>query len=191
MAQFEQGDALKAEAIVETLPLPAIILSDSFHVIYSNNLAKTFLAEQSDLLIDNNSLVLHSSEDIVSLEATIALKQSKEILIKRKDGGPAWVCHVSPLSQSHEDGELSLLEVLNYVQNKIPSEKMIMEFYNISSAEAKLCVHLLEGLSLKCIANKTNKSELTLRTYLKQIYQKTGFKRQGELISNILITFLR
>jgi DNA-binding CsgD family transcriptional regulator len=44
----------------------------------------------------------------------------------------------------------------------------------------------VKGLSLKEIALARHKSEATLRSTLKTIYEKTGLNRQGLLISGIL-----
>jgi len=46
------------------------------------------------------------------------------------------------------------------------------------------------GYSLEEVAEKQAKSKETVRSYLKQVFQKTGYKRQGELISAMLTTLM-
>lgn len=73
---------------------------------------------------------------------------------------------------------------------KLPTAKRISEYFALTHAEAWLCESLVAGLTLKETAQHQNKSEATLRTYLKQVYQKTGFNRQGQLVSGILLALI-
>lgn len=57
---------------------------------------------------------------------------------------------------------------------------------SLTTAQATLCADLISGLSLKDIAAVKHKSEETLRSHLRSVFQKTGFNRQGQLMSSIL-----
>jgi DNA-binding NarL/FixJ family response regulator len=73
---------------------------------------------------------------------------------------------------------------------KLPTAARIADYFSLTHAEAWLCESLVAGLTLKETAEHQNKSEATLRTYLKQVYQKTGFNRQGQLVSGILLALI-
>jgi DNA-binding NarL/FixJ family response regulator len=73
---------------------------------------------------------------------------------------------------------------------KIPTAERIAEYFTLTRAEASLCEGLVSGLSLKETAKHQHKSEATVRTYLKQVYQKTGFNGQGQLVSGILLALI-
>lgn len=73
---------------------------------------------------------------------------------------------------------------------KLPTARQIAEYFSLTPAEASLCECLVSGLSLSETAEQQKKSEATVRTYLKQVYQKTGFNRQGQLVSGILLALI-
>ncbi len=86
-----------------------------------------------------------------------------------------------------EDGWLMAL-----VDNKqrLPSAACIAARFELTPAEGRLCRMLVEGKSLAEVADLTSKSEATVRYQLKQVFRKTGWKRQGQLISTILLALL-
>ncbi len=71
-----------------------------------------------------------------------------------------------------------------------PDAGTIARYFRLSPAEAQLCEDLVTGMCLREIAQKRHKSEATMRSYLKQVFQKTGYSRQGQLISGILSSLL-
>ena len=66
-------------------------------------------------------------------------------------------------------------------KSALPAEVLAL-LYGLTPAEARLAVALLDGSSLAEIAEMHGIRELTARTQLKQVFQKTGTSRQGELV---------
>jgi DNA-binding CsgD family transcriptional regulator len=62
----------------------------------------------------------------------------------------------------------------------------IKSYLKLTQTEAIICRLLVDGLCLKDIARKRNVSVHTVREQVRQIYQKTGFKRQSEVVAAIL-----
>jgi DNA-binding CsgD family transcriptional regulator len=62
----------------------------------------------------------------------------------------------------------------------------VTRMYGLTRGEAKLTLALLNGNSLKQIADCLGISYETTRTHLKRILSKTGTRRQGELVRLLL-----
>jgi DNA-binding CsgD family transcriptional regulator len=58
--------------------------------------------------------------------------------------------------------------------------------YGLTHAEGQLATLLLQGLSVKDAAVHLHRNLHTTRTQLKQIFQKTGTRRQAEFIKLLL-----
>src|SRR5262245_56739857 len=58
--------------------------------------------------------------------------------------------------------------------------------FGLTSAEARLALHLVAGETLRSAAAKLNVTYETVRTSLKNIFKKTGSCRQAELVVVIL-----
>ena len=61
-----------------------------------------------------------------------------------------------------------------------------MRLYNLTPAEARLTLALLEGKGLEWAAEQISLSVNTARTHLKRIFEKTRTHRQAELVRLIL-----
>jgi len=83
-----------------------------------------------------------------------------------------------------------VVTVYNPQERALPKANVIAQCFSLTKAEALLCEDLLMGYSLEEVAEKQAKSKETVRSYLKQVFQKTGYKRQGELISAMLTTLM-
>jgi DNA-binding CsgD family transcriptional regulator len=84
-----------------------------------------------------------------------------------------------------------LVTITDAGARQFPDAEMIAEYFSLTRAEASVCEYLIKGLSLKEIAAQKHKSEATVRSYLKQVFIKTGQSRQGQLVSTILSSLLR
>ena len=63
-----------------------------------------------------------------------------------------------------------------------PASCVFARRYQLTAAQAKVCALVYGGRSLATIADTLNVSENTVRSHLKQIFQKTGTHGQMELV---------
>jgi DNA-binding CsgD family transcriptional regulator len=64
-------------------------------------------------------------------------------------------------------------------------EDSLKERFDLTRAEARLVVHLVQGSSLRSSAHALGVQYETARTYLKSIFQKTGTHRQPQLVLTV------
>jgi DNA-binding CsgD family transcriptional regulator/PAS domain-containing protein len=66
------------------------------------------------------------------------------------------------------------------------NEDLLSLFYELSHAEARVAALLVQGKSVKEVSESLQVSLNTARTHLKRIFEKTGTRRQAELMQLIL-----
>lgn len=64
--------------------------------------------------------------------------------------------------------------------------ELVSRLYRLTPAEAQLAVALTEGCSLQQFARQRGRSEHTVRTQLKALFEKTETRRQAELVRLLL-----
>ena len=79
-----------------------------------------------------------------------------------------------------------MLQIVDPEQQRLPSAERIRHLFGLSPAEATLCEYLLNGYTLKEVAIERNVSVNTVREQMRNVFIKTGYKRQAELIAAIL-----
>jgi DNA-binding CsgD family transcriptional regulator len=114
------------------------------------------------------------------------LEEGDTMLASRPSGLRPYVVLVSPIRAGRrrldERRPAALVFVADPEQKpELPVDRLI-RLYGLTPAEAQLAQHLAGGLDLKAIAPTIGKTLHTLRSQLKQVFQKTGTKRQAELM---------
>jgi DNA-binding CsgD family transcriptional regulator len=66
------------------------------------------------------------------------------------------------------------------------AETELRQLYGFTATEARLANHLMEGLSLEECCAAMGIRRTTARMHLRNIFAKTGVRRQGELVSLLL-----
>jgi DNA-binding CsgD family transcriptional regulator len=73
--------------------------------------------------------------------------------------------------------------ILHHAFPLAPEPQTLIGLFDLSKAEARLCVSLAQGKSLDECAREGNVSVVTVRSQLHQVFGKTGARRQGELVA--------
>jgi DNA-binding CsgD family transcriptional regulator len=65
-------------------------------------------------------------------------------------------------------------------------EQLLQGLYGLTPAESHIAALLVQGMDVGTISEKTNVTLNTTRTHVKRVLQKTGAKRQAELVTLVL-----
>jgi DNA-binding CsgD family transcriptional regulator len=76
--------------------------------------------------------------------------------------------------------------ILDSAQPVETAETELKQLYGFTATEARLANHLMEGLSLEDCCAAMGIRRTTARMHLRNIFAKTGVRRQGELVSLLL-----
>lgn len=95
-------------------------------------------------------------------------------------------------SYSLQAGDAALAIHISDSQMVSPTpESQVMALYGLTYTEAALAIHLAQGHTLVEAAKLLGLSEQTTRTYSKQIFAKTGTRRQASLVRLLLTSIVR
>ncbi|MDO6822586.1 helix-turn-helix transcriptional regulator [Marinobacter sp. 1_MG-2023] len=187
-------------AIVELIPEAAFVLNNRGMVVLANQRGDQLLESERCLAIRSQRFCFQSDVTQKMFFRTITRASDAaigggvarpETLVINRDSGSPLVMSIRPLEYNELLTAGVLITVIGSDARVFPDAGAIAEFFALSPVEAEVCEDLVTGLSLKDIAEKRCKSESTIRSYLKQIFHKTGQTRQGQLISTILSALLR
>ncbi len=186
---------------LDKLPQGALVINEIGYPIFMNESAKQMLARQDGLSLDRQGkLQVSQRPAAVALQQMIhsasqpydALKQDcgGALQIERPSGLRAYALMIAPLnlelSQLNYQQAAAMIFITDpEMQAEVPTD-MLQRLYGLTPAEAKLAALLAHGKSVTEAAEELHVTQNTARTHLKHIFQKTGVKRQSELVKLIL-----
>ena len=183
----------RARTMVATLAaigLPAAVLSVSGRVVAVNhlleNMASLFKAAA------HGKLAIAEAAANKLLQQAIAdhdRRQSSVCSIPvpaNDDRGPI-VIHLLPVKGAAQDvfseGEILIAATAVSLNTEMPSLSLLHGLFDLSPAEARLAATLAAGHPLKTAAAHQNIQFSTARSYLDNIFRKTGTRQQSQLVA--------
>jgi DNA-binding CsgD family transcriptional regulator len=114
------------------------------------------------------------------------------MLISRPSGRRPFIVLVSPLRAGHswlDDRQPTAVVFVSDLERtpELPADRLA-RLYGLTPAEAQLAQHVASGKDLQEIAATSRRTMNTVRTQLKQVFHKTGTRRQAQLVRLVLQT---
>ncbi len=192
----QQDDNSSLQAAINTLSQPTIVINELMQVRHINTAAEVLIASCDSFIIDDDKFLINNEKshhqfmyqawDIAKSAEDLSSETTSTIII-RTENTPITIT-LSPMysSDSGKHSKGVLLQIFDPNTQTLPKAESIKPIFQLSKTEALLCELLVEGLSLKEIAEKRSVSINTVREQMRRIFTKTGYKRQSELIAAIL-----
>lgn len=186
-AQLQRDGGLRA---LDALEIGILLADRRGRVIFANGAAETILRRSDGLMLVRDQLRTARTDDTERLAYLIrgAARTAQGVgdhpggilLLATSTGAPVSVL-VSPCPR------IGLLEPAALVfiagRSGAPAEtRHLARFYGLTPAEARLLKAMIDGERLADYAERACITLNTAKTHLKQIFAKTGIKRQAELI---------
>jgi DNA-binding CsgD family transcriptional regulator len=107
-------------------------------------------------------------------------------------GTPPLFLQLAALDDAAGAGQsgLVLVAIVDPGKISLPTPQRLRRQFDLTAAEAMLAVEIVKGQGLKACARQRGISETTARTHLHRIFDKTGTRRQAELVHMILTSRL-
>ena len=184
-------------AVLDLVPFGVILLNESKHLIQVNQLAGLVTAEADGLRIIQNTLCATNPNSRQRLRRAIekagtthdhrADNGAEIITIFRSSGREPLEILVTPLHRKRHTAftqDAPALAVLIWDPQKTPPLRRdrIRHMYRLTAAEARVTEGLVRGMAVVELAQEMRVQANTIRTHLKRIYNKTGARRQSELV---------
>jgi DNA-binding CsgD family transcriptional regulator len=118
--------------------------------------------------------------------------------IGQVDGDEAATCRVGelllqlaplaarPPDSARTEGALVAVFVIDPARAVDPSAEQLRQQFGLTPAEAGITCEVVKGNGLMECAGKIGISQATARTHLHRVFEKTGTKRQAELVRKVL-----
>jgi DNA-binding CsgD family transcriptional regulator len=181
--------------VLNDLTLPIFVIDAELSVLNMNDAARELAdARRGIWLLDNHLRVLKGEEQdgLVRIIGRVAGNASLShcgygLEVTADDDGPPLHLCVRPLAGGAGVARASRMAVYVIDPRHQPdiNGELLRRVYGLSPAEIRVVRELMQGHSAETIAEMLSISVYTVRTHLKNLFAKTGTKRQGELIARI------
>lgn len=192
LAGFEALDLLK---------IGLIVCGGDGEVLAANDTAEHLLRSRDGLERDAEGILLATQGDPVSIREVVrdvaSASQNPELgsrdrafSVPRSSSKRALTLFVraaTSASKGIDPAEASILVMI--LDSSLPvqtAEADLRQLFGLTSTEAQLSNLLMEGLSLEECCEELGIRRTTARMHLRNIFAKTGVRRQGELVSLLL-----
>ena len=185
-----------AEGLLETtlqvLSIEFLVVTAQCMIRFDGRMGKFNAPTASEWTVCNGRLFLRDSQNRPVLEeavrvATGATKRTSIIPILA-DTGIAKLVVVTPIAGSEPPLVLILCEGRQVDHFNL--REQFFSAYRLTRSERLTAHEILSGKSVSETAEAMNLSLATVRSYMKQVFSKTGVHRQGELISLYFMSIL-
>lgn len=191
---------VEREALVETtdqLPRGLITFDRQGRLLWMNRAAEAICNQGDGLTIQRGHVtaavaaeterlhrLIHQANELAGRATVVRIDDA--MLISRPSGRRSYVVLVTPLQAGRRlvDDRHPAMALFVSDPERMPElpAARLMRLYGLTPAEAQLALQLAGGFDLKMIAAAMGKTLNTVRTQLKQVFQKTRTKRQAELM---------
>jgi len=188
-----QAKAHMGLQVIDALSMPLFIVDSQARLVYLNGGAERLLASKAcGLTVKDGRLQALGNSDKEKLArllvtATDRPAVSGGIMLTPVGGTARWHAFVAPLPAASPlvgDRQLPLALIMLTEKDQPTLPLRVMgEIYKLSPAELRLGAALLAGKTIEEHADTARISINTARTQLRSLFNKTGTKRQGELIA--------
>src|SRR5690606_26358134 len=183
--------------ILDSLKIGIVLLDQKLCVCYSNLVAQQMMGAQRCLELDLHNRLKTSPSDQQALEQLLASALLQDVALHTEIGGALALKgpdgqqlmltavpfkHFSPTPQLDEARHRIALLITDKNQHYSLSKAYLQQCYRLSNREFELCELLLNAYKLEEIAEHCGITLSSVRTYFKNIYEKTGCNSQIELM---------
>jgi DNA-binding CsgD family transcriptional regulator/PAS domain-containing protein len=197
VAMSAEASASRLQDVANLSAIGIIIVDGDASVLFANDAAERICGESKALRLSGNTVratTLHDSLRLQTAIEHVVNEGAREgarvpVLALHQTRGRPIMITVNPVQQSTSaDKPTAILCIFDSESDVSASVRPACDFYRLSAMESKLAQTMVQGLSITEAANKLGLKEHTARSYLKQVFQKTGTNRQGELVALFLRT---
>lgn len=199
LALRDVTERTRAQATLNLLATPMMVLGGDLRPVLANASAQQLLDGGDGLALSDGALELWQGGEMVQfrrlVDGAMGLVEQRNndtgiMTVSRPSGRQAYALLVTAMRAGGDSDETPLAAV--FVRDpehrwEVPA-KVLQELYDLTPAESRVAIELVNGASPKEVARTFNVSVNTVRNQIKQTYRKTGTSRQSQLVALMLTT---
>ncbi|MBZ9996465.1 helix-turn-helix transcriptional regulator [Mesorhizobium sp. BH1-1-4] len=181
------------EAVLDTLTAPIFLTSADLHVVHANPAALELVATGGLLSVRNGVLVANVSAVSSALAVAVAQAARDEGALARKGLGvpvrwqddSAGALHVLPLRPGRGSFDASVVAAVFVARADTPfvaPTALVAALFGLTPAEARVFEQIAVGRTVEETSEVLSIGRSTVRTHLLRLFEKTGARRQAELV---------
>jgi DNA-binding CsgD family transcriptional regulator/PAS domain-containing protein len=192
------GPPTSSAEMLNRLPHAVLLVDAGARVIFANQAAARMLGADNGLFLDPDGLRAETTDDTRRLRRTIADCAGPacelggaggRLRLFRRDRGPLTMLVIPHRTQVTWIDILrptAILFITEAEQAAVPRSKRFSQDFGLTRAEAVFAVEISKGDGLQATASRLGVSLTTVRTHLAHVFDKTGMRRQAELVRLML-----
>lgn len=184
-------DDIGASAL-DNLPFAVLVTSADGRLLFTNQTGGELIAHHAGLTVDAGGILRAMRlEDTERLHAAMRAARDSGATAGLKledDEGDAIRATILANGSRSTDGVRVYLYVSRDGTAPNPKPELIASLFGLTVSESRLVAAMVQGLNLDEAAAECGITKSTARTYLKNIFSKTGAARQAELIRMVLLS---
>jgi DNA-binding CsgD family transcriptional regulator/PAS domain-containing protein len=193
-AQSHLNHAASKEAL-DLLNEGVLFVDANGSVMLANRRAESLFVADGGLRQRDGILRGNVHSETLALHALIAkcgqggmiLSSVGNLSLSRGAGRPPLSLMVAPVSHRPPDWltgkrPVAIIFVNDPERTPKPASQQLTEQYGFTRAEAALAIEILDGDGIQAAADRLSISRATARTHLARVFDKTGVRRQSELV---------
>jgi DNA-binding CsgD family transcriptional regulator len=177
----DNGDG-GVEDLLDWLDLGVIIADSAARPVRLNRRAEAIVARRDGLFATSFGIIAAHPEETARLRQAIVTAASggARLRLSRPSGSPPLLVTVIPVRGGA--APLVALFVMDPGTAATPSPALLQELFGLTAAEAVFAAEISRGEGLQAVADRLAIAPTTARTHLTRIFEKTGTRRQAELV---------
>lgn len=193
------GSTISADAglllvdAIETIEFGIMLVAEDGFVTFANVTARELMRRGEGLRANGGWITTTSAEVTSRLRSLIRqtaadasgkARSGATVILDRGAERSSLFLHVMPIQQRQAAVRLAaaLLFIIDPDIYALPSFNAFTGLYELTRSEARVLREIIAGQGLVAASAKLRISEATARTHLRHIFDKTGTKRQTELL---------
>jgi DNA-binding CsgD family transcriptional regulator len=173
------------EDLLDWLDLGVIIADATARPVRLNRRAEAIVGRKDGLFATPFGITAASPEDSSRLRQAIAAAAAggTRLRLSRPSGAPPLLVTVIPVRGGGDaDRSWVALFVMDPGMAGTPSPSLLQELFGLTAAEAVFAAEISRGDGLQAVADRLAIAPSTARSHLTRIFEKTGTRRQAELV---------
>jgi len=195
LEQSEHGDGIAGDlgaSALNNLPFAVLVTDSDGKLLFTNQSGGELIAQHAGLRVDTAGILRAvRSEDTDRLHAAMRAARDTNrtagLKLEDEEGEPIRATILANALEASEDVRLYLYVSRDGTAPN-PTPDLIAALFGLTVSESRLAAAMAQGLNLDEAAMECGVTKSTARTYLKNIFSKTGATRQAELVRKILLS---
>ncbi|MCL9776277.1 helix-turn-helix transcriptional regulator [Vibrio methylphosphonaticus] len=184
------------ENTLEHIPQASLLFGSRGELIYCNQQAQKLIERLPGVSIKNERVdfddINFSRQFIISVLRAVGMAYSEHnsfdsLSYCDQDNNEQCTMVFTPTFAA-ESSQGSIVFLIDKNHNIQLNPLLLNQLYQLTETEIKVCEYTVRGFNRHEIAEQLSRSPYTIKDHLKSIYNKTGTRKQSELIVTIITT---